>query len=234
MKKNIRIFVALFATILFAATLFATTFTSATNGVAAEKNVAGEKSGDSKPVPLEKGWIRLFNGKDLTGWKIGDEQNSKWRVKDGCIVANSKRSHLFTEKEFKNFEFKADVKTTPGSNSGIYFHTRYLKKSWPIKYGFEAQVNSSHVDPVLTGSLYNIVKLYQTPAKDNEWHEYYIMVKGNKVIIKINGKKVLEYVEPPGVTGNVRKLGKGCFALQAHDPKSLVYFRNIRVKPLDD
>ena len=178
------------------------------------------------------GWISLFNGKDFTGWKISDSKQAKWRVEDGMIVANGPRSHLFTVREFKNFEFKAEVKTTPGSNSGIYFHTKYQETGWP-EIGHEAQVNVTHGDPVKTGSVYGIVKLYETPAKDNEWWTQHIIVKGKNIVIKINGKTVIDYTEPEGIKG-LRKLSKGSMALQAHDPKSVVYYRNLRIKPLAD
>ncbi len=179
---------------------------------------------------LERGWVSLFNGKDLDGWKISDK--GKWKVEDGAIVANGDRSHLFTEKEYKNFEFKAEVKTTPGSNSGIYFHTKFQDTGWPAT-GYESQVNVTQGDPVKTGSLYGVVKLFKTPAKDNEWWTQHIIVQGKRIIIKINDKQVVDYTEPDDVKGG-RKLSKGSFALQAHDPKSVVYFRNIRVKPLPD
>ena len=180
----------------------------------------------------EQGWIKLFNGKDFTGWKMSDKKQAKWRVEKGTIVANGPRSHLFTVKEFKNFRFKAEVKTTPGSNSGIYFHTKYQKTGWP-KNGHETQVNVTHGDPVKTGSLYGVVKLFKTPAKDNEWWTQEIIVKGRHIIVKINGQKVIDYTEPKDKKGT-RKVSKGSFALQAHDPKSVVYYRNLRVKPLPD
>ena len=184
-------------------------------------------SGEDKD---KDGWIKLFNGKDLTGWKIGDAKQGKWKVEDGLLVANGPRSHLFTERKCKNFEFKAEVKTTPGSNSGIYFHTKYQKSNWP-SVGHESQVNVTHRDPVKTGSIYGVVKLFETPAKDNEWWEHHIIVRGRNIVVRINGKTVIDYTEPEGVKGT-RKLSSGCFALQAHDPKSVVYSRNIRVKPL--
>ena len=187
--------------------------------------LAGEKRS-------EDGWIPLFNGKDLSGWKISDTDQAKWKVEDGHIVANGPRAHLFTEREFKNFEFKAELKTTPGSNSGIYFHTKFQESGWP-EIGYESQVNVTHRDPVKTGSLYGVVKLYETPAKDNEWWEQHIIVKGQNIVVKINGKTVIDYTEPDGVKGG-RRLSKGSFALQAHDPKSVVLYRNIRVKPLAD
>lgn len=177
------------------------------------------------------GWVSLFNGKDLTGWKVGDKEQSKIHVEDGMIVAAGPRSHIFTEKEYKNFEFEAEVKTTPGSNSGLYFHTKYQEKGFPDT-GFETQVNVTQGDPVKTGSLYNLVKLYETPAKDNEWWKQRIVVKGQNVRVYINDKLVIDYTEPAGVAGPRNKIATGSFAIQAHDPKSTTYYRNLRVKPL--
>ncbi|HTM53175.1 MAG TPA: DUF1080 domain-containing protein, partial [Pirellulales bacterium] len=109
------------------------------------------------------GWITLFDGKTLSGWKVS-ENPEQWKVDDGRIVAAGPRSHLFymgddesKPAEFKDFHFKADVMTTPFSNSGIYFHTRYQAVGFP-QIGFEAQVNNSHGDPVKTASIYHIVK----------------------------------------------------------------------------
>ena len=183
-----------------------------------------------EPGKLEEGWISLFNGKDLAGWK--NAENGQFTVEDGKIKVTGKRAHLFSEQEFKNFEFKAEIMTTPGSNSGVFFHTKFQEEGWPV-VGYESQVNVTHTDPVKTGSIYYVVKLYQTPAKDDEWWTQHITVKGKNVQVRINDELVLDFTEPDGVTGT-RKLGKGSFALQAHDPKSVVYFRNIRVKPLPD
>jgi len=180
----------------------------------------------------EEGFISLFNGKDLSGWTIGDKEADSWRVEDGAIIAQGPRSHLFTEQQFKNFIFKAEVMTKPGSNGGIYIHTKHQDSGWP-EQGYETQVNVTQRDPVKTGSLYNVVKLYKTPAQDNEWWTQTIIVRGQNIVVKINDDRVLDYTEPPGVTGT-RRLSEGSFALQAHDPGSVVYFRNIRVKPLDD
>jgi len=188
--------------------------------------------GGEKTAKDKDGFVSLFNGKNLSGWKMGDADQGKWRVEDGMIVAAGPRSHIYTDEEFKNFEFKADVKTTPGSNSGIYFHTKYRKTSWP-SHGHEVQVNVTHGDPVKTGSIYNVVKLYETPAKDNEWWEQHIIVRGQNIVVKINGKTVMDYTEPLGVRGT-RKISEGSFALQAHDAKSVTYYRNIRVKRLKD
>ena len=141
----------------------------------------------------------------------------------------------------KNFHFKAEVKTTPGSNAGIYFHTKYQATGWP-KSGFECQVNVSHGDPKKTSSLYGVVnvsaeQLEENQIKDNQWYTQEIIVKDRHVVLKVNGKTMVDYTEEEGQkpfdSNFERLLGEGTFALQAHDPKSVAYFRNLRVKPLD-
>jgi len=186
-------------------------------------------------------WISLFDGKTLNGWKVGNNAGT-FTIQDGAIVANGDVAHLFYDGDvkghnFKNFEFRTEVMTTPGSNSGIYFHTTYQESGWPAK-GYEVQVNNSHTDWRRTGGLYAIEDVKEVFVKDNEWFTEYIMVKGKRVIVKINDKTVVDYTEPDNVQRPAdmagRVLSSGTFALQGHDPKSKVYFKNIMVKPLDD
>ncbi len=132
-------------------------------------------------------------------------------------------------KDAKNFHFVADVMTRPGSNGGIFFHTKYQDKGWPV--GHEAQINQTQGDPVKTGSIYIVKKHLEAPAKDNEWFRYEIIVKGNTVETKVNGKTVVIYKEKAGVEGR-RKLSQGTFGIQAHDPNSIVLTKNIKVKLL--
>ncbi|MGV3558367.1 family 16 glycoside hydrolase [Larkinella arboricola] len=188
-----------------------------------------------------KGWINLFDGKTFDGWKVGKNAES-FKIEDGAIVVNGQVAHLFyvgpvQNHNFKNFQFKAKVMTLPGSNSGMYFHTQYQEESWPKK-GFEVQVNNSHTDWRRTASLYAIQDVKETYVKDNEWYTEEIMVQGKKVTIKINDKVVNEYTEPDNVNlpndMAERRIGSGTFALQAHDPKSKVYFKDIMVKVLPD
>ena len=195
-------------------------------------------------VPLqekEEGFVSLFNGKDLTGWKVADNPDSA-KVEDGAIKTNGPRAHVFyvgdvNKGVFKNFEFKAQVLVKPGSNSGIYFHTEYQDKDWPKK-GFECQVCSKdYSDPKKTGSLYAVKDLAESTVKDDEWFDYHILVTGKKVEIRLNGKSVNEWTQPDdykpkGFPGRI--LDKGTFALQCHDPKSVVFFKNLRVKVLPD
>ena len=196
------------------------------------KHFTNTAAAPNELTPAEKrdGWISLFNGRSLDGWKKSDEQRSGWKIEDGALVASGPLSHLFTESSFKDFHFKADVKTVPGSNSGIYFHTKYQASGFP-KYGYESQINVTHRDPQKTGSLYNVAKVTKTTTKDNEWWIHEIIVRGRKVEVRINGRTVVDYSEPADKSGTV-KLSGGVFALQAHGGPSVAYFRNIKVKPL--
>jgi len=194
---------------------------------------------DKKNVADE--WISLFDGKSFNGWKVGDHA-STFKIDSGMIIVNGPTAHLFYvgdvhQHNFKNFELKVELMTTPGSNSGIYFHTAYQEKSWPVK-GYEVQVNNSHTDWRRTGSLYGFDDVKETYVKDFEWYTEYIKVEGKHVIIKINDKTVVDYTEPADVKRDAddaqRVISSGTFALQGHDPKSKVYYKSIQVKPLAD
>jgi hypothetical protein len=181
----------------------------------------------------KNGWIKLFDGKTLNGWQVGVNA-STFKVEKGAIVVNGPRAHLFymgpvQNHNFKNFEYKASVMTTPGSNSGMYIHTEYREDGWPDN-GYEIQVNNSHTDWRRTGSVYGVQDVKEAPAKDNEWFTQLIIVNGNKITVKVNDKVINEYTVP----AEGGKLSSGTFALQGHDPKSKVYYKDIMVKPLPD
>ena len=185
-------------------------------------------------------WVSLFDGHSLNGWKVGENAGT-FSVNDGQIVVHGPTAHLFYDGDynnhvFKNFELKVDVMTYPGANSGIYFHTQYQESGWP-KTGFEVQVNNSHTDWKRTGSLYDVVNIKEVYVKDMEWFTEYVKVEGKHVVVKINDKTVVDYTEPdnfkPASGQTDHFLSSGTFALQGHDPKSEVHFKNIMVKVLD-
>ena len=187
------------------------------------------------------GWVSLFDGKTLDGWKSNNDTPGCFTVTNGTLKVSGGRAHLFYvgptgKAAFANFEFKAKVMTTPGSNSGIYFHTEFQEKGWPNK-GYECQVNTTHSDAKKTGGLYAIKDVMNVaPSKDNEWFEYDIKVEGKHVVLQINGQTTADFTEPEGwnppagMSG--RRLSSGTFALQGHDPKSTTYYKDIQVKPL--
>lgn len=202
-------------------------------------------------APLLRGdseeWIPLFDGHSLDGWRASEHRGS-WKVVDGQLAGDGPRSHLFyagpvRNADFKNFELKADVLTRPLSNSGLYFHTRFQPAEFPGR-GFEVQVNNSALgegsyrERKKTGSLYGVRNVYKALARDNEWFQLHLAVRGKRVEIRLNSVLVVDYTEPdPPLAdpeGEGRVLGRGTFALQCHDAGSKVFYRNIVVKPLPD
>jgi len=117
------------------------------------------------PQTGDEGFVPLFNGKDLSGWTASTDAPESFSVnEDGVLVVKGGRAHLFytgevAGSEFKNFEVKTRVRTTPGSNGGFYIHTKYQEEGWPDA-GYECQVNSSQKDPKKTGSLYGVVNCF--------------------------------------------------------------------------
>ena len=198
---------------------------------AAVKNAQEAFPGWANTPPLTRARI-MFKFKQLA-----EENTDTWKLEDGVFVAHGEKCHLFyigDGKTFKNFHLKVEVMTEPNSNGGIYFHTKYQAKDWP-RGGFECQVNNTHSDWKKTGSLYDVVNIANSAAQDRKWWTQEIIVKGNNVTVIIDGKKQFDYTEPAGAQAGTfeRKLGEGTFALQGHDPKSTIRYRNIRVKRLD-
>ncbi|MGV8092633.1 MAG: family 16 glycoside hydrolase [Mangrovibacterium sp.] len=192
-------------------------------------------------------WISLFNGNNLDGWSATENQAS-FRVEDGQIVCHGPRAHLFynggPEKGiFKNFELKAMIMTRPGSNSGIFIHSKEQEKGWPLK-GYEIQVNNSYqgtgdfTELKKTGSLYGIRNVYYPTAKDNEWFELHAKVVENHIEIWVNEQKVVDYIQPDDPyrpkNDHYKVFDKGQIALQSHDENSTTYFKDIQIKLLPE
>ncbi len=193
------------------------------------------------PPPGE--WQIIFDGQTLDGWKKAAENTESITVEDGAIKCSGERSHLFYKGKFKNFELEAEVKTLDKSNSGIYICTEYQAENFPLK-GYEIQINNTFRgdNPQIperrkTGSVASIRNIYFPFVEDNEWFTIRIKVVENFVEVFLNDVKVNEYTEPEnpwrGEEAQLRRLGEGTIALQAHDPGSTTYFKNIRIKALE-
>lgn len=183
-------------------------------------------------------WVELFNGENMDGWKISENPGS-FTVEDGIIKVAGPRGHAFYmgevgNHEFKNFEVMVELKTMPKANSGIFIHTEYQEEGWPNK-GYEIQVNQSHSDWRKTGSVYSFQDVRETFVADREWYTEHVIVKGDQITVKINGKTVNEFDESKVRSGDlgVKKISSGTIALQAHDPESVIYYRSVKIKLLD-
>ena len=217
---------------------------------------------EDKPKDTE-GWVQLFNGKDLTGWKIHPNPNGEikeitekkvdgkvvafegtvkgvkiplWRVEEGMIIGGGPATHLFSERgDYVDFHYRVEAKVNDKGNSGQYFRTAF-GPGFPA--GYEAQLNATHGDAVKTGSLYpdprtklkahrdKITVLNTAPHKPDEFFTQEVIAVGAKITILVNGKKTIEFEDPDHL------FKKGHFALQAHDPGSIMTFRKVEVKEL--
>jgi hypothetical protein len=177
----------------------------------------------SAPKPGREGWISMFDGKSLEGWKANEHPES-WKVVDGAIVGDGPASHLFwMVRECEDCEFRAEVKLNHSGNSGMYFRTA-MGPGFPK--GYEAQVENTSPDPQKTGSLYNICKVTEQLIQDDTWWTQHIIVQGNHVVIKINDRVVTDCTDPQN------RYLKGYLALQQHNAGSVVQYRNLMMRPL--
>lgn len=178
---------------------------------------------DEKPQPGKDGWISMFDGKTLDGWKANQNPQS-WSVKDGAIVGDGPASHLFwMVQECENCEFRAEVKLNHSGNSGMYVRAAF-GPGFPK--GYEAQVENTSRDPQKTGSLYGFSKVTEQLVPDDTWWTQEVRADGNHIIIKVNDKVVTDYVEA------TNKYTKGYLALQQHNQGSIVQYRNLMMRPL--
>lgn len=210
---------------------------------------ADTKTNTLTPAEKSAGWVLLFDGKTLNGWRASEHKGA-FTVEDGCIVTFGdmkkaqaegwKRSHLFYvgslgKAEFKNFELSLDIKAYAKGNSGVYIHTEYQETGWPDK-GYEIQVNNTHKDVKKGAGLYAVKDNLEAPAKDEEWYTMVVKVQGKRIQTFVNGKQIVDFTEPtpaappPKMAG--RKLSSGTIALQAHDAESKVMYKNIKIRPL--
>lgn len=168
-------------------------------------------------------WITMFDGKTLSGWEADDNPES-WTVNNGVLTGDGERSHLFYKRETcENCEFKAEVRLNHGGNSGMYFRAEF-GPGWPK--GYESQVNNTHSDPVRTGSLYNFVKVFDQLVPDDTWWTQEIRGEGNHIVIKVNGKVTVDFVDEKN------SFMKGYLALQQHNKGSVVEYRNLVMRHL--
>ena len=194
------------------------------------------------------GWIESGGVMDWTApswyggetvWPTVDNASAgeSFRLDDDTLMVEGGQRNLFYDGriaggKFKNFEFKVDVYTHPGSASGVYFHTHYEEDGTPA-FGYEAQINASRAGESKTGSLIGASEVKTAAHGDNEWFSYYIKVDGKKVTVKVNGETVNEFTEAADVDGP-GSLRRGTIGLESVGSDSRVNFRNPMIRLLPD
>jgi hypothetical protein len=196
--------------------------------------VLGAALAGTAGLRAEDSWTPLFDGKTLTGWeKVGNEA-SVWEVADGEIRGSGPASMLIcTKGPYKNFRYRAEVKINDNGNSGLYFRTT---RRPTFADGYEAQINSTHKDPILTGSLYGRSHVYKQLVKPDTWFTYEVQVRDDvfrgrnvtRIKVLVDGNELYEHLD------FTQAFKEGHFAFQQHDPGSRVSIRKVEVSPLAD
>ena len=193
---------------------------------------SGTVFAQDKTAAAQDKWISLFDGKSMEGWtalEMGKKGTSHWEVKDGAIEGSGTQSMLFSPRgDYKNFRFRAELKINDKGNSGMYFRT---PKEATFSKGYEVQVNSSHGDPIRTGSVYTHVHVYKQLVPPDTFFTQEIevvdkMYRGKMVThikVTVNGDVLYEFLD------HARSWAEGHFAFQQNGAGSKVTIRNIEV-----
>ena len=181
----------------------------------------------------EEAWVSLFDGKSLEGWEKVGKPDSQWEVKEGALSGSGPASMLVcTKGPYKNFRYRAEVKINDKGNSGLYFRTT---RKPSFSDGYEAQIDSTHTDPIRTGSLYGMCHVYDQLVKPDTWFTYEVEVRDDvwrgremtRIKITVDGRQLYEYLDFD------KTFAEGYFAFQQHDPGSRVMIRKVQVLELE-
>jgi 3-keto-disaccharide hydrolase len=172
--------------------------------------------------------IDLFNGKDVSGW-LGQDPGRPlgWFVKDGILMNQGKvANNIYTHRKFRDFKLEVEFNVDPESNSGVYLRGRY-----------EIQILDGHDRPLdihSQGALYGfIVPPVNADKPAGEWQTYEITLIANRVTVILNGTKIIDNGEVPGITGGALDANEsepGPIMLQGDHGR--VQFRKVRLTPL--
>jgi hypothetical protein len=203
------------------------------------KQAGGEKAAEND------GFVALYNGKDLSGWKT----EGNWVPQDDGVLAIIPRkgergwqrykSYLYTEKQYENYVLELEYKHKKGGNSGLHFRIAE-PEDWdqidPVAKGIECQILDSHGKPDNKMGHHDCGGIIRTqgPSKNmakpaGEWNKMVLTCNGQNIQVELNGEKIIDIQQDKGAMKD-RPL-KGYIALQDHGQE--MWFRNIRIKELD-
>jgi hypothetical protein len=187
--------------------------------------------------------VRLYNGRDLTGWHVESGKLESWKANGemiSCVLPGG--GYLATDKEYGDFELRLEYRIPPAGNTGVGI--RFPRGGWPSTAGMEIQILDD-ADPRYknlkpthrNASIYTFVGPKVNPAKPpGEWNRLVIRCKGPLVVVELNGVETSrvnmdEHQEPgKGTIPLSKRPRKGLVGLQSHGDK--VDFRNIEITEL--
>jgi hypothetical protein len=208
-------------------------------------SIALAQAGAPRQQSSSSGWRPLFDGRSLEGWEhVGP---GKFVIEDGSLRSEGGMGLLWYAKEkLGNCVIRVVYKTgTDRSNSGVYIRIAEKPKDewYAVHHGFEVQIMDYGSANRRTGSIYTFAKAAAQPSKPREWNTLEITLKGNQISTKINGVAVSEFdsssLDPQaadrsgeGDPARGPRPESGYIGLQNHDKNSVVYFKEVSVRPL--
>jgi len=190
-------------------------------------------------------WRPLFDGRSLDGWEHLDP--GRFLVEDGMLRTEGGMGLLWYSREkLGDCVLRVVYKTgTPRSNSGVYIRIADRPKDewYAVHHGYEVQIMDSGPELRRTGSIYTFAKAEAQPAKQGEWNILEVTLQGDRVLTSINGVRVAKFdpagpvperkdTSPHGDPERGPRPRSGYIGLQNHDERSVVYFKEVAVRPL--
>ena len=174
------------------------------------------------PEELAEGWILLFDGESLFGWRPASEAD--WGVTDGAIsVSRGEPGLLATTSQFGNYQLKVDFRSAPGTNSGVFLRTSPSPKPADVASKcYELNIADPATSEYPTGSFAGRQRC-RGDHPSAEWQTFEVTADGGRFQVKLDGQEVLDYTDP-------KPPGRGFIGLQLNSGK--VEFRNVKLKPL--
>lgn len=200
------------------------------------------------PAPASEAGLRsLFDGHSLDGWEhVGP---GKFVLEDGILRTEDGMGLLwYAGEKFGNCVIRVVYKKgTERSNSGVYIRIAERPKDpwYAVHHGFEVQIMDSGPGERRTGSIYTFSKAAAQPAKAGEWNTLDITLRGNRVSTSLNGVQVSEFdssglqpqsneISGEGDPSRGPRPESGYIGLQNHDKNSVIYFKEVSIRPLPD
>ena len=194
---------------------------------------------EPKTIQVNSDWVQLFNGQSLTGWKTHPEQPGDWKIEDGILVGRAAQgpSHLFSERgDLADLHFRVEAKLNDKGDSGQLFRCEYGLNATPLgpdalqkqPLGYEA--NTSFPNDFKTGSLWGAgwppIGPKESHIAPDTWFTQEVIARGNHIVIKVNGKTTVDFVDP------IALYRRGHLAGQAWALGTVVHFKKIEIKEL--
>ncbi len=174
-----------------------------------------------KPIPL-------FNGKDLSGWKMKGAGTTVWKVKSGNLITPGNGPELINDSKFEDFKLHVEFKADANSNSGVYLRGRYEVQ---VETDSAEEPPSHH-----TGGVYGfLAPVPELPRKPGEWQSFDITLIGRWITVVQNGQTIIDHKEIPGITGGALESHEelpGPIYLQGSE-KGHVAYRSIIITPTE-